>query len=282
MLGQFLIMLREGFEAAFITSILISYLKATGREGSTRYVWYGVWAAIGFSLIVGSSVWLTYGTLTEQNQKLFESAASALAVIVLTYMIHWMAGRGREVKTEIRRKVEEYTDRKTVLGLTSMSFIIVSREGVETILFLSPFLVNETLATLTGILLGTAASLTLAYIIFIACLRVDIRRFFYITSILLVLLAGGLAGYATHELIEYSETVDADLGWIAEHAYDLKIPEDNILHHKGVVGSILAVMFGYTEEAEWARIIIQISYTAITLPAIIKVYKRSKHQEART
>jgi high-affinity iron transporter len=164
--------------------------------------------------------------------------------------------------------------RGATFALTSFTFIVVFREGLETVLFLTPFLVDDFLGTLIGASLGVVASLALAYAVFVVGMKIDIRKFFYFTSILLVLLAGGLAGYGTHELIEYSEDTGVELGWIGEPAYALDIPKDNPLHHKGPIGSILAVMFGYTVKAEWARIIVHFAYLAIVLPLVFWVYRK--------
>ncbi len=115
-------------------------------------------------------------------------------------------------------------------------------------------------------------SLVLAYGIFVAGMKINIRRFFYFTSILLVLLAGGLAGYGIHELVEY--TGSASWGVLGQPAYSLNIPTESPLHHKGVLGSVLAVMFGYTVKAEWARLMVHIGYLAIAMPLVIRVYRK--------
>jgi high-affinity iron transporter len=108
---------------------------------------------------------------------------------------------------------------------------------------------------------------------FVVGMKINIRKFFYFTSILLVLLAGGLAGYGVHELAEYSGDVGVELSWLGEHAYALDIPENSLFHHKGPVGAIFAVMFGYTVKAEWVRVIVHLAYLAIALPLVIWVYR---------
>jgi high-affinity iron transporter len=105
-------------------------------------------------------------------------------------------------------------------------------------------------------------------------MRINLRNFFYLTSILLIFLAGGLAGYGVHELLEYYEKTGVRIGWLAEPAYSLNIPEDSPLHHKGIVGSIFAVMFGYSISPEWARIIIHLIYLTIMLPIITWIYRK--------
>ena len=274
MFGQFLLAFREALEATLITALILAYLARTKRDPLTRYAWYGVYLAVAASLVFGASIWFMYGNLSGPTKALFEGVAAVIAVFVLSSMIYWMASKGKELKMEVERRLEAVVTRGATLTLTSFSFIVVFREGLETVLFLTPFLVDDALGTLIGAFLGMVASLALAYAMFVVGMKINIRKFFYFTSILLVLLAGGLAGYGVHELAEYSEDVGIELGWLGEHAYVLDIPKDNLLHHKGAIGSILAVMFGYTVNAEWARVIAHLAYLAIALSLVIWVYRR--------
>ncbi len=277
MIGQFLLAFREALEAALITAIILSYLRRTKRSSLTRYVWYGFWLAIAANFALGASIWFVYGGLSGPAKALFEGAAALIAVFVLSSMIYWMARKGKMLKIEVEKKIDAVVTRGATLALISFSFIVVFREGLETVLFLTPFLFEDATGTLVGAFLGIAASLGLAYIVFIVGMKISIRKFFYFTSILLVLLAGGLAGYGVHELAEYSEAVEIELGWLGESAYVLDIPEDSVFHHKGVVGSIFAVMFGYTTNAEWARVIVHLAYLAIALPLTIWIYRENRN-----
>lgn len=274
MIGQFLIAFREGLEAALVTAIVLAYLTRTGRKHFNRYVWYGVYLATAASLVLGAAIWLVYGILSEAVQVLFEGSAALLAVVVLSSMIYWMAIKGSEIRTEVERRIENIATLGATLALVSFSFIVVFREGLETVLFLTPFLVADVIATLTGAFLGILASLALAFAMFLVGVRIDIRRFFYFTSVLLVFLAGGLAGYGVHELIEYAELSGIKLGWFAEIAYNLNIPSNSVFHHKGAVGSVFAVMFGYTVEAEWGRLIVHLAYLATALPLVLRAFRK--------
>ncbi|MFQ6086483.1 MAG: FTR1 family protein [Candidatus Bathyarchaeia archaeon] len=265
---------REALEAALITALILAYLARTKRNPLTRYAWYGVYLAVAASLVFGASIWLVYGSLSGPTKALFEGVAAIIAVFVLSSMIYWMASKGKELKMEVERRLESIVTRGATLTLTSFSFIVVFREGLETVLFLTPFLAEDAIGTLVGAFLGVIASLALAYAIFVVGMKINIRKFFYFTSILLVLLAGGLAGYGVHELAEYSGDVGVELGWLGEYTYVLDIPSDSPFHHKGVVGSILAVMFGYTVSAEWVRVIVHLTYLAIALPLVIWVYRK--------
>lgn len=274
MFGQFLLAFREALEAALIMAIILAYLARTERKLLTRYAWYGVYLAVAASLVLGVSVWFIYGSLVGPTKALFEGVAALIAVFVLSSMIYWMATKGKEIRMEVEKRLETIVTRGATLALTTFSFIVVFREGLETVLFLTPFLVDDAVGTLVGAFLGVVASLAIAYAIFIAGMKINIRKFFYFTSILLVLLAGGLAGYGVHELVEYSEEMEVELGWLGEPAYALDIPENTLFHHKGAVGAIFAVMFGYTIKAEWVRVIVHLTYLAIALPLVIWVYRK--------
>ena len=271
-LGQYLITFREVLEAALITSMVLAYLARTRRNPLTRYVWYGVISAMATSIALGATIWWTYGILPESTQVLFEGIAALIAVAVLSSMIYWMATKGKELRAEVEKKVEIITTRGAVSGLVSFAFVAVFREGLETVLFLTPYLVNDPAATVAGLLLGTLTSLALAYVVFFVGKKINVRRFFYFTSILLVLLAGGLAGYGVHELIEY--TGSSVWGLLGQNAYALSISPDNPFHHKGIIGSVFAVMFGYTVKAEWARLIVHFVYLTVAIPLVVRVYRK--------
>lgn len=274
MLGQYLVTFREAFEAALITAIILSYLVRSGRLGLSRYIWYGVISAVAASLTLGLLVWFTYGLLPETLKLLFEALTAFIAVLVLSSMIYWMALKGRNIREEMEKRVEAATSRSARISLSSLSFIVVFREGFETTLFLTPFLLVDKTTTLVGMLLGIFTAGLLAYSIFVIGMKVNLKKFFYLTSIMLILLAGGLAGYGTHELIEYYGETGLEMGWLSEYAYSLNVPADSPFHHKGIVGSIFAVMFGYTTNAEWGRVIVHIAYLMAALPPVFLVYKK--------
>lgn len=274
MFAQFLLVFREALEAALITAIILAYLTRTKRKPLIRYVWYGVYLAVVASFVFGAFVWFIYRGLSGPSKALFEGVAALIAVFVLSYMIYWMADKGKELHKEVERRVKALVTRGATLALASFSFIVVFREGLETVLFLTPFLLDDATGTLAGGFLGLVTALVLAYAIFVVGMKINIRRFFYFTSILLVLLAGGLAGYGVHELVGYSKDTGIELGWLGEYAFNLGIPSESLFHHKGIIGSVFAVMFGYTVKAEWIRVVVHLAYLAIVLPLVVWVYKK--------
>jgi len=267
MIGQYLITFREVLEAAIIVAIIIAYLRRTERNRQIKDVWTGVGLSMFASIVLGAAILRLYGGLAEKE--LFEGIASYIAVIVLTSMIYWMATKGKNLKAEIERKVSKAIN---PLALISFTFIVVFREGLETVLFLTPFATQDLGGTLVGLLLGSVSALMLAYLIYGVGMRINLRTFFYYSSILLVFVAAGLAGYGTHELIEWAEEEGMHLGFIEEPAYNLGISEDSVFHHKGAIGSIFAVLFGYSVKMEWGRIIVQFGYLITALYLVLRAY----------
>lgn len=276
MIGQFLLAFREILEAGLVTAIIVAYLKRTEKTILSRYVWQGVYLAVAGSFVFGAFIWFIYGGVTGPFKPLFEGIAALFAVLVLSSMIFWMATKGKELRIEVERRVEDIVTRGATLALISFSFTVVFREGLETVLFLTPFLLEDATGTLVGAFLGLTASLALTYVIYVVGMKIDIRKSFYFTSVLLLLLAAGMAGYGVHELVEYSKEIGLELGWLGQYAYALDIPRDSPLHHKGAIGLILAVMFGYTVSAEWARGIVHFAYLAVALPLLVWIHKRSR------
>ncbi|USH00158.1 FTR1 family protein [Thermococcus argininiproducens] len=269
MIGQFLITFREALEAAIIVAIIIAYLKRTKRGNQVKDVWIGAGLSILASVLLGAIILKIYGGLEEKE--LFEGVASYLAVIVLTSMIYWMATKGKNIKMEIENKVSKAI---SPLALISFTFIVVFREGLETVLFLTPFATQDFSSTLIGLISGLVGALALAYLIYGVGMRINLRTFFYYSSILLVFVAAGLAGYGTHELIEWAEEEGVSLGFFEETAYDLGIPKDSVWSHKGVIGSVFAVLFGYSTSMEWGRVLVQFGYLLLALYLVFRAYEK--------
>lgn len=282
MFGQSLIVFREALEAALLISIILAYLTRSGKEQFRSSVWYGVGGALALSLVIGIGIWQFYGGLSDASMKLFEAIASFIAVIVLTSMVIWMAKKAGSIRDDVGTRIGSAVRRESRLGVAAVAFILVFREGFETILFLIPFATDDPGGTLLGTGMGLIAALAISFAIFRIGIRLDLRRFFSATSIMLILLAGGLAGYGVHELIEYWESVGHDPGWLGSYAFNLGISEDNPFHHKGGIGSVFAVLFGYSVKMEWARIIVHGVYLATVLPMTLRIYRRDEPVKDRT
>ena len=99
MLSNFLIGLREGLEASLIVAILVAYLVKRGEHESLRKLWIGVGAAIVLALGFGAFLQLTSQTLSDTAAETFGGVTSIIAVILITWMIFWMASHARTLKS---------------------------------------------------------------------------------------------------------------------------------------------------------------------------------------
>jgi high-affinity iron transporter len=126
-----------------------------------------------------------------------------LAAGVLTWMVFWMQAQGRRIRGQLEEEVRRAAAAGQDWALFSLAFLAVVREGIETVLFLSA-VVFATLPqqTLVGGLVGLAAAVLVGWLLSAATTRLPVRRFFQVTSVLLVVFAAGLVAHGIHELQE--------------------------------------------------------------------------------
>lgn len=277
---SFLITFREALEAALIVAIMVSYLRKTGREKLNRYVYSGAGNAILVSVVLAWLVQVLYGELEGVAAQLFEGVASLMAAAVLTYMILWMTGHAKKIKGELQGKIDVAITKGELVGIATLAFIAVFREGLETVLFLTAAFFLDPLGVAVGVALGSAIVLVLAILLVGGIYLLDVRRFFKYTSILLVLFAAGLAGYGVHELTEAAGGSGIDLGFLASPAYDINPPGNldgsyPLLHEKGVIGSVLKALVGYDGNPEWLRVGVYLGYWLIVGIYVLRTYQKA-------
>ena len=239
-----------------------------------RYLLAGSLAAVLASLALGWTIHLIYGELEGPAAQVFEGTAALTATIVLTYMVFWMGRNARTIRHEIEQRVDIAVSRGQTYGIFALAFVAVVREGIETVLFLTGVFFLDPSGTVIGITLGIGTVLILVMLLLKGTYKLDIRRFFKYSSILLVVLAAGLAGFGVHELIEASESSGVQLGLLSQEAFNIN-PADNtdIFHEKGVVGSILRALVGYDGNPEWLRVVVYLSYWTIVGVYLLRAYR---------
>jgi high-affinity iron transporter len=193
-------------EAALIVAIILAYLRSVGRSDRSSFVWTGVGTAAAASLVAGALIFVIAGGLPHTAGEIFEGVASFLAVVVLTWMIFWMRRNAIHLKSELQGKVDLALASGSGLALAALSFFVVVREGLETVLFLfSAFQAgSETSGALKflGAVLGLVVAVGLGVLFYKGGIRLNLRTFFRVTGVLILIVAASLLVYGTHELYE--------------------------------------------------------------------------------
>jgi len=254
MLAAFLIMLREGIEAALIIGIMAGYTVRRGNAKALPAIWAGVLAAVAASVAGAIVLYRTGQELPEVAHELFEAAVALIAVVLLLSMALWMRRAGRGLRHEIEHSLDSGLDGSAgrwSWALFLAAFLIVGREGLESALFLVAITQQATgSGMLTGALLGVAVSVLVGFAIFQLGLKINLGRFFRVTGAFVILVAAGLAAKALHHLHE------AGL-WnsLQGTAFDLSgvLPNDSIL------GSVLAGLFGFNPTPSWGEVIVYLA-----------------------
>ncbi|MBX5326901.1 MAG: FTR1 family iron permease [Candidatus Bathyarchaeia archaeon] len=281
LLPSFLITFREALEASLIMAIIIAYLKKSRRQSLIRYSLYGAGVAVGLSCLFGSVLLVVYGNLTGFGAQVFEGVAALFAAFALTYMILWMTKHAQTIRTELEQKVESTVTRGQLFGIVALAFVAVFREGLETVLFLTTLLTIDSAGTLVGLSFAVFVVLATAWVLMRGVHRLDVKRFFQVTSIILIIFAAGLVGYGVHELIEAGETLNIQLGVLSQPAFDINPPLGvngtyPLLHEKGVIGSLLGALVGYDGNPEWLRVIVYLAYWFVMGAYVLKNYWRTR------
>mgnify|MGYP001721695051 CR=1 FL=1 len=205
-LPSLLVILREGMEAILVVAAVLAYLAKAGHKDKTGIVWGGVGLALAFS--VGLAVVFSYvSSLAGANQELLEGFAALFAVAMLIWVSNWMINKSSNEAWDryIKDKTDASLTRGSLLGLAFISFLAVLREGAETILFYVPIVTaagDKVHYVWIGLAVGLVALVIIYLLIQFAAVRIPLRPFFTITSLLMAFMAFTFTGSGIGELQE--------------------------------------------------------------------------------
>jgi FTR1 family protein len=204
MFEALVITLREGVEAALVIGIILAALERSGRGALKRQVFWGLGAGIAASLL-GAAVVARLG-ISEEHWEGWLMLAGAVFVVS---MVFWMRRTAAGLKGAIESRVASVTaggaagDAPAGWGLFFLTFVLVLREGLETVLFLAAVnLTTEALLSFLGGVLGLALAAIFGVALVRGSVRIDLGRFFKVTEIVLLALAAQLLIGGLHELGE--------------------------------------------------------------------------------
>jgi high-affinity iron transporter len=257
--AAFVIALREGIEAALIVSIVLAYLKQLGRTDRSHLVWWGAGIAVTLSAILGAIIFSVGAEFEGTAEEVFEGLVTLTAVGVLTWMIFWMRRQGARIKSELQQKVDTALTAGG-LALAAIAFFAVLREGVETALFLFAAAEGTAVegggvtAQLLGAVLGLGLAVLLGVLLYRGGIRMNLRTFFKVTGVILIVVAAGLFAYSVHELQE--------AGWLPfleSPAFDLSatLPDDE------GIGAVLRGLVGYNADPTVLEVVAWAAYLVV-------------------
>ncbi len=198
MLEAFIITLREGVEAALIVGITLTYLAKIGRLELRKPVYAALVSAFLASLGVAYLL-----SRTNWNQDIFEGWIMLAAAFFVVTMVVFMMRTAKHLKGNIESKVGSLAGKSSGLGLFVFIFLLVLREGVETVLILAGVNLNSSeLMSFLGTLLGVGASVAFGVMFVKGSVRIDLRKFFKVTTVILLFVAAQLVVSGLHELSE--------------------------------------------------------------------------------
>jgi len=198
MLEAFIITLREGVEAALIVGITLAYLTKIGRQELRKTVYAALAAAflgsIGVAIVISR---------THLNEDAFEGWVMLVAAFFVATMVVFMMKTGRKLKGEIEGKVGLLAGNDAWFGLFIFIFLMVLREGAETVLMLAAVSLNSTaLLSFLGTLLGVLAAVAFGVMFVKGSVRINLQKFFRVTTVIMFLVAAQLLVSGLHELSE--------------------------------------------------------------------------------
>ena len=261
MMASFLITFREGLEAFLLVGIILAYLRKLDAIRHARWIYLGVAAGLVVSLALAVLFQVVMDQFAnERYQALLMIGVLLFAAAVLSYMALWMQRQARAHTESVKRQLVIHVGTGNLLGLVSLSFVAVLREGLETVLFFSALVYSGQGITLEsglgGALLGLAAAVVLVWAVMRGARRVPLQPFFRWTSLLVIVIAGGLLASAVN-MMQSAGLIGLGLQPLFDIAW--------ILDDRGMVGTFLRALFGYNSSPTPLQFVTWVAYLAVAV-----------------
>jgi high-affinity iron transporter len=248
MLGALIIVFREVLEAGLIIGIVLAATR--GVHGRGQWITIGIAGGVLGACVIAAFAGAISETFSGSGQELLNAAVLSTAVVMLMWHNAWMARHGREMAAELSKVGLEVTEGKR--PLTALAVVVglaVLREGSEIVLFLYGIVAGGTSGSelLLGGVLGLAAGAVFTGLTYLGLLAIPSRYIFNVTTVLITLLAAGMAAQAV-KFLDQAGVVTA----LGQTLWDTSewLPED------GVLGTLLHVMIGYSEQPTAMQVIV--------------------------
>jgi high-affinity iron transporter len=262
----FVIGLREGLEAALIVGIIAAFLIQRGQRRALLPMWLGVVGAVMVSLGTAVALELAGRAMSTRAREVMEGLLALAAVAGITYMIVWMRRHAGHLRTDLEARTGAALAAGSALAVASMAFVAVVREGLETAVFLLATFqtTRSTTSAVLGAIAGIAVSVLIGYGIYRGGVHLDLRRFFRVTGVVLVVVAAGLVSAGVHSLAEAGviqalQGPAVDLSWLIAPGT--------------VRSSLLTAVFGLQAVPTVAEVLAWVAYL---VPMLVYVLRPSR------
>jgi high-affinity iron transporter len=258
-LAALIIVFREVFEAGLIIGIVLAVTGSVPHRN--RWIVGGVLAGALAACVVAAFAGALSQLFAGMGQELFNAAILSVAVMMLTWHNVWMARHGREIAGEMRAVGQAVADgTKSLLALAVVVGVAVLREGSEVALFLYGIIASDggsALSLAIGAIIGLALGAAVCLLTYFGLMRIPPRKLFATTTVLITLLAAGMAAQAVAFLesanwLTSLDTVVWDSGWL--------------LSDKSIAGRAMHTLIGYTDQPTEMQLLV---YVAILLATIV-------------
>jgi high-affinity iron transporter len=197
MLQAFIVVFREGFESFLIVGIILAYLRRIGQHRLIPAMYWGIGAAVLAS--IGLGYMLNRGV----NESLWEGVFGVVTIVLVgSLVIHmWKAGAHikRDMESRLSRISSGGSNRLAVAGVFFFTLVMIAKEGMETVLML--FQIHDT-RIVSGVVLGVLGAAAISWGWANFGHLINVKRFFQVTSIFLMLFMVQIAIYSFHEFSE--------------------------------------------------------------------------------
>ncbi|MFX3623992.1 MAG: FTR1 family protein [Ectobacillus sp.] len=291
-LQAFLITFREVLEALLIVGIITTYLKRTDNKKYVKYIWTGAGLAVAASFLIALLFQVVFTGFAAMGSEMYlKISIIFISAILLTQMVFWMAEHSKNIKSNVEGKMSKYITTGNVIGMVIHSFLVVLREGVETVFFFAAITGGNIGAALQGwgAITGFAVAALVSYMFFKGTMRVPLKTFFKATGALIVLIAAGLLVQGISMLQDIKV-----LGSVMPHLYDITwlLPEHPIdyAHYlrdtgtapllSGDIGIFLKAFLGYSSMPSLEEVLAYIGYFVV-IYMMISVKKQPAQQKEK-
>ncbi len=275
--------LREGLEAVLVVVIILLYLKKTNQKLYYKYVYLGILLAVVASVVFAIVFSIAFGGFTGILEKVFEGTTFIISGVFILTLVLWVSKEGPKMKENLEGRLEESINTQKVFSISITTFIIIIREGIELVLLTSGAASIGSLnqvSVILGSIIGLAISILVGLLIFYGIKSINLRTFFKITNIMLILFAAGLITYGIHEFIEAGiiNPIIEEV-WNIKHILPEKFPDGNPATPEflEIIGALLKALFGYNANPALLEVIIYpVLLVSIGIISAV-IWKRNNH-----